>query len=72
MTIEQMRGLSSALAKTRQVVAVEPQANGHTADIDRPLSYEHMADDVAALLAELGLERVDVCGFSHPTCRCSG
>ena len=64
MTIEQMGGLPSALAKTRQVVAVEPQAHGHTADINRPLSCEHMADDVAALIAELGLECVDVCGFS--------
>jgi len=64
MTIAQMSGLTSALAKTRKVIAVEPQAHGHTADIDRPLSYEQMADDVAALIAELGLGRVDVCGFS--------
>ena len=64
MTIEQMGGLIPALAKTRQVIAVEPQAHGHTADIDRPMTYEHMADDVAALIAEVGLERADMCGFS--------
>jgi len=40
----------SELAKTHQVVAVELQAHGHTKDIDRPLSFEQDADDVAALL----------------------
>ncbi len=52
------------LAKHRQVVAVELQAHGHTADIDRPLSYESMADDVAALLAQLGLGQADIFGYS--------
>jgi pimeloyl-ACP methyl ester carboxylesterase len=52
------------LAKTRQVIAVEQQAHGHTADIDRPLSYEQMADDTAALLRHLGLEEADVFGYS--------
>jgi pimeloyl-ACP methyl ester carboxylesterase len=33
------------LAETRQVIAVELQAHGRTADIDRPLSYELMADE---------------------------
>jgi len=37
------------LAKTRQVIAFELQAHGHTADIDRPLSLEGMADDTAAV-----------------------
>ena len=53
-----------ALAKTRQVIAVELQAHGHTADIDRPSSFEQMADDVAALIKHLGLERADLFGFS--------
>jgi pimeloyl-ACP methyl ester carboxylesterase len=53
-----------ALAATRQVVAVELQAHGHTADIDRPLSYEQMADDIAALLTYLGLDAADIFGFS--------
>ena len=39
------------LAATRQVVAVEQQGHGHTADIDRPLSFEQEADDTAAALA---------------------
>jgi pimeloyl-ACP methyl ester carboxylesterase len=53
-----------ALAKNRQVIAVELQGHGHTADIDRPLSYEHMADDTAALLKHLKIERADFFGYS--------
>jgi pimeloyl-ACP methyl ester carboxylesterase len=52
------------LAKTRQVIGVELQAHGHTADIDRPLSFEAMADDVAALIKHLGFENADVAGYS--------
>ena len=53
-----------ALAETRRVIAVNLQAHGRTADIDRPLRFEHMADDLAALLAHLQLERADVLGYS--------
>jgi pimeloyl-ACP methyl ester carboxylesterase len=52
------------LAERRQVVAVELQAHGHTADIDRPLSFEVMADDVAALIKHLGLPNTDILGYS--------
>jgi pimeloyl-ACP methyl ester carboxylesterase len=52
------------LAKTRQVVAFELQGHGRTADIDRPLSQEGMAEDVAAALKELGIESADVFGYS--------
>src|SRR5512138_3117879 len=44
------------LAKTRQVIAFELQAHGRTADIDRPLTIEGMADDVAAALQQLEIE----------------
>src|SRR4051794_23875482 len=53
MTIDMMGALLPGLAATRQVVAVEQQGHGRTADIDRPLTYEQMADDTAALLAQL-------------------
>jgi pimeloyl-ACP methyl ester carboxylesterase len=53
-----------AFAETRQVIAVEQQAHGRTADIDRPLSYEQMADDTAALLRQLGIEQADLFGYS--------
>ncbi len=52
------------LSKGRRVVAAELQAHGHTADIDRPLSYELMADDIAALVTHLGLGKVDLMGYS--------
>ncbi len=52
------------LAKTRQVIAVELQGHGHTADIDRPLSFEQMADDIAALIKQLKLEKADILSFS--------
>jgi len=52
------------LAENRQVVAVELQGHGHTADIDRPLSFEQMADDIAALIDHLGLKNVDMMGYS--------
>jgi pimeloyl-ACP methyl ester carboxylesterase len=53
------------LARTHQVLAVELQAHGHTEDIDRPLSFEQDADDVAALLAQLHIARADIMGFSN-------
>ncbi len=56
--------LLPALAATRQVVAVELQGHGHTADVDRPLSYQQMAADAAALLEALGIEMADLVGYS--------
>lgn len=53
-----------ALAAQRQVIAVDLQGHGRTADIDRPLSLETMGDDVAALIAYLGLAQADVMGYS--------
>jgi pimeloyl-ACP methyl ester carboxylesterase len=52
------------LAKNRQVIAVELQGHGHTADIDRPMTIEQMADDTAALLKQLKIEKADFFGYS--------
>jgi pimeloyl-ACP methyl ester carboxylesterase len=52
------------LAKHGQVIAIEQQAHGHTADIDRPLTYAQMADDTAELLRQLKIERADFFGYS--------
>jgi pimeloyl-ACP methyl ester carboxylesterase len=57
-------GLLPALASIRTVIAVELQGHGHTADIDRPLSYGAMAQDVAALVRMLDTAPVDVVGYS--------
>src|SRR2546429_3025158 len=64
MTIDTMGPLLPGLAKFRQVIAVEQQAHGHTADIDRPITYEQMADDSAAMLGHLEVDRADIVGFS--------
>lgn len=52
------------LAKNRQVIAVEWQGHGRTADIDRPLRFTQLADDVVALLDQLGVESADFFGYS--------
>jgi pimeloyl-ACP methyl ester carboxylesterase len=54
-----------SFAKTHQVITVEMQAHGHTADIDRPLSFEQDADDIAALLKHLNIQKADIFGFSN-------
>jgi pimeloyl-ACP methyl ester carboxylesterase len=64
MTIELMGKLVTELARSRQVIAVELQGHGHTADIDRPLAYESLADDVAALLRYLRVGNAAFYGYS--------
>jgi pimeloyl-ACP methyl ester carboxylesterase len=56
--------LLPALAGTRQVIAFEMQAHGHTADIERPLTIAQMADDIAAALRQLGIDKADFFGYS--------
>jgi len=53
-----------ALAEHHQVIAVDLQGHGRTADIDRPIDIRLMADDIAALIDHLGLEKPDVVGYS--------
>jgi pimeloyl-ACP methyl ester carboxylesterase len=65
MTIDLNFGaLLKPLAAGRQVIAVELQGHGHTADTGRPMTIEALAGDVTALLNQLGVERTDVFGFS--------
>src|SRR5829696_6442972 len=64
MTVDMMEPLLSGLARDRQVIVPEMQGHGRTADVDRPLSYEQMADDTAALLRHLDVGRADVAGYS--------
>ncbi len=52
------------LAEKHQVIAPDLQAHGRTADIDRPIDFRLMADDIAALIDHLGLEKPDVVGYS--------
>ena len=52
------------LADSHQVIAVEMQGHGHTANIDREMSLENFADDIVALLGQLGIARADLFGYS--------
>src|SRR5881227_875858 len=52
------------LAAGRQLIGVDLQSHGRSPAADRPMRFETMADDVAALVKELGLDRVAVMGFS--------
>ena len=63
-TVDMFAQLLPALAETRQVIAVELQAHGHTGDVDRPLSFELMADDIATLVKQLQLNTADIFGYS--------
>ncbi len=54
-----------SFATAHKIIAVELQAHGHTADIDRPLSFERDADDVAELLKQLHISKADIFGFSN-------
>jgi pimeloyl-ACP methyl ester carboxylesterase len=56
--------LLPALAERHQVITVDLQGHGRTADIDRPIDIRLMAGDIAALIGHLGLERPDVVGYS--------
>src|SRR5512136_1975743 len=62
--VEMFAPILPDLAETRQVIGVELQGHGHTADIERPLSFELMADDIAALIKHLGFEKADISGYS--------
>lgn len=66
-TIETSFGhLIPKLAGHRQLIAFEQQGFGHTADIEeRPFRFEQSADDTAALLKYLGIEKADLFGFSN-------
>ena len=57
-------GWIGELSKTRRVIAVEMQGHGRTADIARDITYENLADDVAALLKQLKIPRADLIGYS--------
>lgn len=57
-------GLIPTLAGTHKVIALESQGHGRTNDRDTPITYQGMADDAAAALTALGIEKADVFGYS--------
>jgi len=64
MNIPAMGAIIPRLAETHRVYALEFQGHGRTTDIDRPITYPDLADDVAAFMDAVGLEQADVFGYS--------
>jgi pimeloyl-ACP methyl ester carboxylesterase len=64
MNIPAMGQIIPMLARTHKVYALEFQGHGRTTDIDRPITYPNLADDVAAFMDAVGLEKADVFGYS--------
>lgn len=64
MNIRSMGAIIPRLAKTHRIYAVEFQGHGRTTDIDRPITYTGLADDVAAFMDAVGLRKADVFGYS--------
>jgi len=56
--------IRTLLAENWETVAVEMQGHGHTADVDRPLTFEQLAEDTSTLLRKLKIENADVVGYS--------
>ncbi len=63
-TFETFAALLPTLTLNHQVIGVDLYGHGHTALTDRPFSFEHIADDIAALIQHLGLEKADLLGYS--------
>jgi pimeloyl-ACP methyl ester carboxylesterase len=64
MSAGMMMPLVSILAASRRVIATDLQGHGRTADVDRPLRFDQLADDVAALIDYLGLDQANLYGYS--------
>ncbi|MBB6096397.1 pimeloyl-ACP methyl ester carboxylesterase [Povalibacter uvarum] len=64
MNIPAMGAIIPKLAQTHTVYALEFQGHGRTTDIDRPITYPNLADDVAAFMDAVGLKKADVFGYS--------
>jgi pimeloyl-ACP methyl ester carboxylesterase len=64
MNIPAMGAIIPKLAETHKVYAIEFQGHGRTEDIDRPITYPNLADDVATFMDAVGIEKADVFGYS--------
>ncbi len=62
---DSMKPWVAAFAAKRSVIVFDQQGHGRTADTSRKMSYEQFADDAAALLRALKVERADVMGYSQ-------
>jgi pimeloyl-ACP methyl ester carboxylesterase len=65
MATDSMQAWTNAFAQGRAVIVFDQQGHGRTPDTSREMSYEQFADDAAALLHALKVERADVMGYSQ-------
>lgn len=68
MNIPSMGAVIPKLARTHKVYALELQGHGRTNDIDRPITYPNLADDVAGFMNAVGIEKAVVFGYSMGAC----
>ena len=61
---EMFEPILPALTANHRLIVPDLQGHGRTADIDRPIDIRLMADDIAALIDHLGLEKPDLVGYS--------
>src|SRR5262245_63670550 len=64
MNIPAMGAIIPKLAQTHKVYALEFQGHGRTTDIDRPITYPNLADDVATFMDAVHLPKADIFGYS--------
>src|SRR5437867_10654154 len=64
MNIPMMGAIVPKLAASHRVYALELQGHGRTTDINRPITYQNLADDVSAFMDAVGLRKADVFGYS--------
>ncbi len=64
MNIPSMGAIIPKLAGHYRVYALELQGHGRTTDIDRPITYPQLADDVAAFMDAVKLGKANVFGYS--------
>jgi pimeloyl-ACP methyl ester carboxylesterase len=65
MATDSMKAWTDAFARERAVIVFDQQGHGRTPDTSREMSYEQFADDAAALLRALEVQRADVMGYSQ-------
>ena len=64
MSGDAMMPLIAPFTASRPVIAIDARGQGRSGGVESELSYERMADDAAAVLAELGVKKADVLGYS--------
>ncbi|HYI04810.1 MAG TPA: alpha/beta hydrolase [Reyranella sp.] len=64
MSAESMVPMVQPFFASRPVIAIDARGHGRTGDVPGPITYERMADDVAAVIRALGIKRADVLGYS--------